>query len=322
MFLNDFFFFSFLGGYNFALRLLWMFKYYTKHYNFDYFLRIDDDYFLCIERLLKELPHRPSPIYWGWIHCEPGIVRVDEGWMILSSDIIDEILERANTSLMCHPYGDQAVAHWLQESELDIIYFMDNRRIIHQEVTSRMGNKYLVPDICQRYLGLHGTYPDYMRKYWALITDKANKQKYGRHYKIRPIKPFEELCFHDKTFSFQLFDDPYYAEPKPCKDNPVFINTDRPFEGREHRRTELEDTLNGGFKDSTAYERRKMLLQYDSGNYYEPNEKVVARNNYNSNEELKYINKNNYESHNRLNVIDKNIGETSGDDFSVFDGNR
>ena len=45
-------------GYNFGRRILWLLEWSSKHYEFDFFLRMDDDYFLCVRRLLFELPFR------------------------------------------------------------------------------------------------------------------------------------------------------------------------------------------------------------------------------------------------------------------------
>ena len=60
------------GGINFALRYLWMLNWAIERYSFDYFLRVDDDYFVCMDRLLFELPRRPrTKLYWGYIHCSP-----------------------------------------------------------------------------------------------------------------------------------------------------------------------------------------------------------------------------------------------------------
>ena len=60
------------GGINFARRYLWMLNWAYARYDFKYFLRIDDDYFVCIDRLLRELPHRPrTKLYWGHVHCKP-----------------------------------------------------------------------------------------------------------------------------------------------------------------------------------------------------------------------------------------------------------
>ena len=60
------------GGINFARRYLWMLNWANARYKFEYFLRIDDDYFVCMDRLLFELPHRPrEKLYWGYVHCSP-----------------------------------------------------------------------------------------------------------------------------------------------------------------------------------------------------------------------------------------------------------
>lgn len=47
-------------GYNFGLRLLWLMEWSVKRYHFDFFLRMDDDYFVCLKRLLFEIPFRPQ----------------------------------------------------------------------------------------------------------------------------------------------------------------------------------------------------------------------------------------------------------------------
>lgn len=47
-------------GYNFGLRLLWLMEWSAERYDFDFFLRMDDDYFVCMKRLLFEIPFRPQ----------------------------------------------------------------------------------------------------------------------------------------------------------------------------------------------------------------------------------------------------------------------
>lgn len=47
-------------GYNFGLRLLWLMEWSVERYDFDFFLRMDDDYFVCLKRLLFEIPFRPQ----------------------------------------------------------------------------------------------------------------------------------------------------------------------------------------------------------------------------------------------------------------------
>lgn len=60
------------GGINFALRYLWILGWANERYSFQYFLRIDDDYFVCMDRLVRELQYRPrDKLYWGYMHCQP-----------------------------------------------------------------------------------------------------------------------------------------------------------------------------------------------------------------------------------------------------------
>lgn len=55
---GDLEFMSIPGGINFGLRMLWLLKWSVDNYRFDFFLRIDDDYFLCLKKLLFEIPYR------------------------------------------------------------------------------------------------------------------------------------------------------------------------------------------------------------------------------------------------------------------------
>ena len=64
------------GGLNFAIKYLWMLQWASERYDFQYFLRLDDDYFICFHKLMVELEsHRPKEkLQWGWLHCDqPGI---------------------------------------------------------------------------------------------------------------------------------------------------------------------------------------------------------------------------------------------------------
>ena len=76
------------GGLNFARRILWMLEYALNRTNFRYFLRIDDDHFLCLRKLLWELPQRESKtLIWGYQHCVKTETRLDEGWYLMSVDV-------------------------------------------------------------------------------------------------------------------------------------------------------------------------------------------------------------------------------------------
>jgi hypothetical protein len=61
-----------------------------KTFNFDYYLRLDDDGVLCLDRLVYQLkrvhlePPQTSMLFWGKYHCHQHISRADENFMLFS----------------------------------------------------------------------------------------------------------------------------------------------------------------------------------------------------------------------------------------------
>lgn len=217
----------------FGTRLLWILQWAAKNINFDYFLRIDDDHFLCLERLLQELPWRPKQaLYWGFVHCKPGIVRVDEAWLMLTRDLIDEIVGKINTTLPCHPIGDQEMAMWMNNSTYNVTYFMDNTRIVHK--TAGHDAKYYTRTVCEEFISLHGVFDTEMKRLW-LVWHKLYRAKLSTmpRYKISPIKKFEKLCPFSKVFTVNVFYPEYRFQPQPCKLNPTWAVSKTVYLGRE-----------------------------------------------------------------------------------------
>ena len=103
--------------------------------------------------------------------------------------------------------------------------------------TEYQSKKFLRRDICKKYIGLHGTYPALMLKYW-ILTQEINKYSlnYNSHllkYNIPDIDPFFKVCNKTKNFDVRYFWDHVRFYPKPCKDNPVWSITNQTFIGRE-----------------------------------------------------------------------------------------
>ena len=213
-----------------------MFKWAVEHYTFDFFLRIDDDHFLCLERLVYELPHRPkNSLYWGFIHCRERIVRVDEGWLMLTKDLVEEALSKLNSTLQCHPFADQAVALWMIESRYKVTYFYDNERVIN-EATAFKATQYLSPNICDKYISLHGSYASFMRRYWNITRERRLQRSKTRHYDIPAIPRYLDKCpFDNSIFDFQNFWPEFRFETRPCKNDPRWSNSKDDFVSREDR---------------------------------------------------------------------------------------
>lgn len=223
-----------LGGYAFAERLLWIWEWLLPRYNYSYFLRIDDDHFLCIDHLLHEIKLRPQQgLYWGFIHCQPKIVRVDEAWLLLTFDLIEEILEaKRNSTLLCHPYGDQAVAIWITASTKNVTYFMDNDRIVHK--SAGRDPLYYRKDVCERYLSLHGSYPTAMHRFWLLLKLRKRNRTPLR-YNVIDIEPFSKLCSYSSRFNYKGFISEYQFKPKLCSNNPRWRISEQTHVGREEQ---------------------------------------------------------------------------------------
>jgi hypothetical protein len=94
------------GGYVKALynqrgkyQLAWA----LENHHFDYYLRIDDDGVLCLDRLLFQLKHIDETIsvsennnlefFWGKYWCQTGLSRADENFMLFTRHLGDLLLE-------------------------------------------------------------------------------------------------------------------------------------------------------------------------------------------------------------------------------------
>ena len=67
-----------------------------EHFELDYYLRIDDDGFLCLHKLYHELSHGLYPterFFMGKYHCVVDRGRADENFMLLSQDIAHMIID-------------------------------------------------------------------------------------------------------------------------------------------------------------------------------------------------------------------------------------
>ena len=78
-----------LQTYSFSLLNQHAMMFALEKYSFDFYLRIDDDSFLCLESLLDQLQHLPSSqLYAGRWHRSPQNLRPDESFVLFSRDVV------------------------------------------------------------------------------------------------------------------------------------------------------------------------------------------------------------------------------------------
>lgn len=102
----------------------------------DFFLRIDDDSFLCLHRLLYELKAlQRSQMFWGRFWCREGRNRADENFMLFSRDVVELL---ANDELVGKllPYDEHVTLGWnfgYWSWVLNLTIFDDQKRIDAQQ---------------------------------------------------------------------------------------------------------------------------------------------------------------------------------------------
>jgi len=211
------------GGREFGFRFLYQIKWAMAKFDFRYLLRIDDDYFLCLKRLLFELPMRPKEkLIWGYFHCKLRITWVDEGFMIISKDVIHKFLTQNESTMLCHPHADQQIGLWLKTIS-NKTFFHDTR--LHNHPPASFTRKFdNIKNVCDSYLGVHGAYVDKMR-YLGLNANDSIKD-------VQPMPKFSSFCWTTR-FDHRAFGPRWRFDPRPCKDNPTWNVERKMYVGRE-----------------------------------------------------------------------------------------
>lgn len=204
------------GGLVFGQRFLNQIKWAKAKFDFQYLLKIDDDYFLCLKRLVSELPARPkNSLVWGHFHCEAGITWADEAFVIFSRDIIHKFLAQDKNKMLCHPFGDQTFSLWLNNMTKE--YFHDTR--LHHDPPASFSPKFEnLTNVCDSYIGIHGTYEKKMREFGLNSNDGV------KDLDALAIPSFSSFC-PTTRFDHRVFFSPYNFEPKPCIGNPTWIRS-------------------------------------------------------------------------------------------------
>lgn len=209
-----------LGGIEFGIRFLYHAKWASAKYDFQYFLRVDDDYFVCLKKLLNELPLRPKEnLCWGNFHCQFNTSWIDESWMVFSRDVLSKFLTQDARTMLCHPHADQQIAIWLNNIS-DRVYFHDDR-LIHVVPNSF---DWQARDVCEKNMGVHRAFASRML---LLGKDSGDGAK-----EVPPVANYSAHCVYN-TFDYNAFGPPYFYEPKPCVENVLWVTDHRLWIGAE-----------------------------------------------------------------------------------------
>lgn len=130
--------------------------------NMTFFLRIDDDSFLCLHKLIYELKSSPrEQFFWGRFWCKERRHRADENFMLFSRDVIELLADDRLTGRLL-PFDDEVTLGWnfgYWSWVLNLTTFDDQKRIDAQQgyLTEYMhgDGKGEVGDFCDKHLYAH-----------------------------------------------------------------------------------------------------------------------------------------------------------------------
>ena len=205
-----------VGGRTFGLRYLYHIMWATTKYNFSYFLRADDDYFICMERLLHELHHRPTKMLsWGWYHCMfKDLIYMDEAWTLYSHDVIVRFLSQDPRQILCHPHADQQISVWINSiyNQTENLIHFDDRRLHHFPPARRIDKFKSVTCTCDHFMGVHGTSLAMMRRFWIHGNDGAKN--------VTALTDISQTCDKPNVFNISTIGKPWKFDLRPCIENP------------------------------------------------------------------------------------------------------
>ena len=205
-------------GRSFGLRYLYHIMYATAKYHFTYLLRIDDDYFVCMERLLNELHHRPvKMLSWGSYHCLfRDRIYMDEAWTLFTADVIHRFLSQDPRKIVCHPHADQQIPVWVENvySKNETLINFDDQRLHHYPPAWKQNKFKSLARVCDRYIGVHGSSPEMMLKFWRSSSDAAKE--------ITNITDVSRTCHFPSVFDISKMRPPYNFTLRPCIENPIW----------------------------------------------------------------------------------------------------
>ena len=165
-----------VSGFLFGLRYIYHLVYAFLNYDFQYILRTDDDYFICLDRLLYELPSRTLPMFhWGYVHLDrPSVIRPDESIAMFSKDVIARYLFQDPSTLYCHAMGGQQVALWTANLNIKKIFRHDSR-LLHDDIIRNAKAVLSKKSFCEKYIGIHRSLPNYMMHFWKYRYSSNSK---------------------------------------------------------------------------------------------------------------------------------------------------
>lgn len=144
---------------------------------------------------------------------------MDSGFYLVTRNIVDSFLSRRD-QLQCLVWEAQAIGYWLKNVS-NLTTFADNKRILHRrEGFSSQTEASQRKEICHSVVGIHQSYPEWMRLFWRVYLREESVDGYD-------VPPISYDCKYPIGMDISAYRNPrlfnlWYSDLKPCKDNPTW----------------------------------------------------------------------------------------------------
>ena len=155
------------------------------------------------------------------------VVFIDDGWLLMSRDLVHDFMTDRDQHL-CTPFAWFTLQKWISKQlKVRRIHWYSDQRIYHNPPVSKIFHHFRDRhDICRRYISLHGAYPKEM----AILQQNLEKEQlkgsdnFGIFFPLTyHIPPINDRCRYQRVeFNYSWFKPPYYYEPIPCKQRPIW----------------------------------------------------------------------------------------------------
>jgi len=125
-----------------------------NHVSYTYFLRVDEDGYLCVRALLEELKQMPkSNFLMGKFHCDVRKARMDENFMLFSRDVVEYFTTSWNHSML--PFYGESTLVLNIGSQLSRLWVREGWTFRDEQKLIRWDEPFEPAEGCAQYFWMH-----------------------------------------------------------------------------------------------------------------------------------------------------------------------
>ena len=165
------------SGYgNFGFRGRFQMDWALKNVKFTYFLRVDEDGFLCVDALLRELDEMPRVKFiMGRFHCDRTKARMDENFMLLSRDIVNYYAKGWETGTL--PFHGESTLALNIGSQLSRLWHEESWTFRDEPNRIRWDESFGIADVCTQYFWMHHLNSMQIRNVHVALNKKSGDMR-------------------------------------------------------------------------------------------------------------------------------------------------